>query len=281
MKHIVGFSGGIDSQACARWVLNRNPAEDVILLNSNAGGNEHPITTEFIKWYSENVHPVICIEPTVADMAGRNPGMIAELGLKPEDPLSFDLMAKIKGRFPWTKIRFCTTHLKLEPQKRWMAANIGDAEYIRYSGVRRDESAKRRNTCYEAWDGFYECKLRCPLADWSKTMCFDYVKAHEGKYNQLYELGFNRVGCAPCINSGKDDVLAWAERFPEMIDKVRGWEKSNGCTFFPPVVPGLALNWIDDVVTWARTERGGRQLSMFRQEGHERPTCESIYGLCE
>lgn len=25
MKHIVGFSGGVDSQACARWVLNRYP----------------------------------------------------------------------------------------------------------------------------------------------------------------------------------------------------------------------------------------------------------------
>lgn len=25
MKHIVGFSGGVDSQACARWVLNRFP----------------------------------------------------------------------------------------------------------------------------------------------------------------------------------------------------------------------------------------------------------------
>jgi len=24
IKHVVGFSGGIDSQACARWVLNRN-----------------------------------------------------------------------------------------------------------------------------------------------------------------------------------------------------------------------------------------------------------------
>ena len=43
VKHVVGFSGGIDSQACARWVLNRYPAEDVILLNSDAGGNEHPI----------------------------------------------------------------------------------------------------------------------------------------------------------------------------------------------------------------------------------------------
>ena len=37
MKHIVGFSGGIDSQAAALWVLNRFPREDVILLNSDAG----------------------------------------------------------------------------------------------------------------------------------------------------------------------------------------------------------------------------------------------------
>lgn len=49
MKHIVGFSGGIDSQACARWVLNRFPKEDVILTNSDAGGNEHPLTTEFVQ----------------------------------------------------------------------------------------------------------------------------------------------------------------------------------------------------------------------------------------
>lgn len=34
MKHIVGFSGRIDSQACARWVLNRYPVADVILTNS-------------------------------------------------------------------------------------------------------------------------------------------------------------------------------------------------------------------------------------------------------
>jgi 7-cyano-7-deazaguanine synthase in queuosine biosynthesis len=47
-KHIVGFSGGIDSQACARWVLDRFPGEDVILLNSDAGGNEHPLTTSFV-----------------------------------------------------------------------------------------------------------------------------------------------------------------------------------------------------------------------------------------
>lgn len=48
-KHVVGFSGGIDSQACAGWVLDHFPHEDVILMNSDAGGNEHPLTTEHIE----------------------------------------------------------------------------------------------------------------------------------------------------------------------------------------------------------------------------------------
>ncbi len=40
VKHVVGFSGGIDSRATARWVLNRYPPEDVILINSDVGGHE-------------------------------------------------------------------------------------------------------------------------------------------------------------------------------------------------------------------------------------------------
>lgn len=66
VKHIVGFSGGIDSQACARWVLNRYPAEDVLITNSPAGNNEHPLTSEFVAWYSEHVHHVEVIDAIVA-----------------------------------------------------------------------------------------------------------------------------------------------------------------------------------------------------------------------
>jgi 3'-phosphoadenosine 5'-phosphosulfate sulfotransferase (PAPS reductase)/FAD synthetase len=279
VKHLVGFSGGIDSQACARWVLNRFPAEDVILLNSDAGGNEHPITTEFVRWYSANIHPVIEISPEVQDMAGRSPGKIAELGLQPTDPMDFGTMAQIKGRFPASRSQFCTHHLKLEPQKRWIETHMPDAEIIRYSGVRRDESRRRSNQPLESWDEFYDCTLLCPIADWTKTMCFDYAKAHDGKYNELYTLGFNRVGCAPCINSGKDDILAWATRFPEMIDKVRRWEQQVGRTFFPPMVPGMQINFVDDVVQWAHTVHGGKQMGLHVLV--ERPACESRYGLCE
>lgn len=47
-KHIVGFSGGVDSQACALWVRRRFDPADVILLNSDPGGHEHPTTYGFI-----------------------------------------------------------------------------------------------------------------------------------------------------------------------------------------------------------------------------------------
>lgn len=129
------------------------------------------------------------------------------------------------------------------------------------------------------WDDYYNCELHHPIVDWTKQMCFDYVKLHGEPINPLYTMGFNRVGCAPCINSGKKDVLAWAQRFPEMIDKVRQYEKEVGRTFFPPMVPGKEINWVDEVVEWSKTVHGGKQYSL--EILYERSSCESDYGLCE
>lgn len=284
LKHIVGFSGGIDSQATARWVLNRYPASDVILCNSNAGGNEHPLTEEFVQWYSVNVHPVERIYSTIADM-WVTPGAAEERGYDGSAVLDFETLIKIKGRAPSRKAQFCTEKLKLIPQKHWIAREFGPTgryageSYVRYTGVRRDESAARKDQAIESWDQWFDCELHCPLADWTKQMCFDYVKAHGENINPLYTLGFSRVGCAPCINSNREDIRNWVMRFPEMIDKVRGWEERTGRTFFSPIVPGLGTNTIDEVTAWAMCDRGGRQsiLPVLL----ERPTCESKYGLCE
>lgn len=283
MKHILGFSGGIDSQACARWMLNRFPAEDVILLNSDAGGNEHPITTAFVEWYSAAVHPVIQVRAIVADMGGRGtrPGATKDRRneFSDDDLLTFDTLAYIKDVFPSRMKQFCTEHLKLAPQHRWMRANLKGVEWTRYSGVRRQESMNRRDRGPSEWDEYFGCPLILPIVDWTKQMCFDYVKHHGEEFNELYTLGFNRVGCAPCVNAGKQDVLAWVQRFPEMIDKVRGWEQRVGKPFFMPMVPGLEINWIDDVVRWSKTVRGGKQFGLHILE--QRPACESDYGLCE
>lgn len=284
MKHIVGFSGGIDSQACARWVLNRFPAEDVILMNSDAGGNEHPLTVAFVKEYSETVHPVITVTAIISDL-WKTDGFAERRGFDGDAPLDFPTMMAIKKRPPSRKVQFCTTVLKLAPQKRWMVDAFGPTgpyagqEFVRYSGVRREESESRKDALYQLWDDFYDCWLYAPLVDWPKAWCFDYVKRHSEPINPLYSMGFSRVGCAPCINSGKDDIANWAARFPEMIDKVRDWEKQTGLTFFMPVGRNGVSNGIDDVVRWARTRYGGKKV--FLPMMTERSGCESKYGTCE
>ena len=111
-------------------------------------------------------------------------------------------------------------------------------------------------------------------------MCFDYVEAHGEEFNPLYKLGFGRVGCAPCINSGKEDIRLWADRFPDMIDKIREFEEKSERTFFAPMVPGMYINKIDEVLEWSTTSRGGRQQDIIHIM-EERPSCESKFGLCE
>lgn len=106
-KRVVGFSGGIDSQAAADWVLERYAKEDVILLNSQAGRNEHPLTVEHIRWYSENVHPVIECVPQIKDLGNRGtmPGKTRDRRreFKDDDEMDFRILAYIKGRFPSRK----------------------------------------------------------------------------------------------------------------------------------------------------------------------------------
>lgn len=285
MKYIVGFSGGIDSQACADWVLERFPPEDVLLVNSDAGGNEHPLTTEHVRWYSDVVHPVIMVTATVADMGNKARAEIERRGLRPTDPLTFDLLAELKQCFPARKMQFCTEHLKLMPQLRWVLENADDllaGGFERYTGVRADESQDRAKLPEREWDAFFDCYLHRPLLRWSKEQAFDFVRARGEKINPLYLLGFGRVGCAPCVNSNKEDIRNWAARFPEMIDKVRAWERKAGRTFFRPVKKGGPLMWIDDMVRWSRTERGGRQFSLpYVEAVAAAGSCSSKYGLCE
>jgi len=281
MKHIVGFSGGIDSQACARWVLNRFPAEDVILLNSNAGGNEHKLTEAFKREYSAKVFPLTEVFPVVSDN-WKTPGFAEKKGLDGNEPLTFLRMIEIQHRPPARNAQFCTEILKLRPMKRWHDANLQDVEFEVYRGVRRDESEKRKNTPFREWDDYFDCYTNSPLADWTKQMCFDYVKAHGEPINPLYSLGFERVGCAPCgVGSSKDQIRAWADRFPERIDELDAWEQKSELTYFPPIVPWkrAGFNTVREVVEWSRTDRGGRQFNILNTL--ERPSCESKFGLCE
>lgn len=288
VRRVVGFSGGADSQAVALWVRQRYPAEEIILLSSHAGRHEHPITDSFIQWYSDTIHPVHVITPLIRDLGNRGtlPGASRDRRREfaDDDELTFDRLAYIKQRFPSRKAQFCTEYLKLAPQKRWCEEHLiaHGLDFERYIGVRRDESGPRARTPDSAWDPYFDCQIHYPIAAWSKAQVFAFLAQHGEETNPLYRMGFSRVGCAPCINSGKSDIRQWAARCPEMIDKVRLWEHAVGRTFFAPCVPGKAINWIDEVVSWAKTARGGSQFDLPMVEAEAaQGTCSSRYGLCE
>ena len=131
MKHVVGFSGGIDSQATLLWVRNRFPAQDIIALNTDAGKNESPVTAEFIGDYSAKVFPITSIKALPEDLY--NPPFThdaacetraIEAGFAQE--LTFEGLMIAKGRAPSPRARFCTTVLKLLPMRRWVLSNVND-----------------------------------------------------------------------------------------------------------------------------------------------------------
>lgn len=288
MKHVVGFSGGVDSQACLWWARQKFGDENVIAINSDVGGHEHPVTTEFVSRFSETVFPIVQVTPLISDLegVGTRTGSVGDRRreFNEDDVLTLDRLAYIKGTFPSRRRQFCTTHLKLIPQRRWCYKNLTNqgVRYERYAGVRCDESNKRASTPDRKWDDFFSCWINYPIRCWSKQECFSVLKKAGEETNPLYRMGFSRVGCAPCINANKSDIRTWAARCPERIDMIREWEQRIGITFFAPIVPGMEINWVDDVVKWSKTVRGGKQaaLPIVEQEA-EAGMCSSLYGLCE
>lgn len=73
-----------------------------------------------------------------------------------------------------------------------------------------------------------------PIIDLSAKEVFDYIAFNGHKRNPLYDQGFNRVGCFPCIMCSLGEIIRVAETEPERITAIRQVELSAGTTFFGP-----------------------------------------------
>ena len=84
------------------------------------------------------------------------------------------------------------------------------------SGVRREESAERKDTKLVDWDEKREMLKINPLAAWTQDDVDAYIEAHQVPVNPLAELGYASIGCAPCtrpVAPGEDPRAGrWAGR---------------------------------------------------------------------
>lgn len=319
--NVVSLSGGKDSTATALVAVERE-AENLSFVFADTG-NEHPLTYEYIDYLETKLGPVKRLRANFDDRIANKREVVADKWrrdgvpeehvlealeyLKPTGNPFLDLCLW-KGRFPSTRVRFCSEQLKAIPINKMMADLTEEyTEVISWLGIRRDESHARREAL-EWEDSTYVpgLVLHRPIIDWTAEDTFAIAKRHGIDPNPLYKMGMGRVGCMPCIHCGKGEIFEIAKRFPEELERLAKWEelvskvaKRGVSTFFDARITQRSLGMpkitaenvhevhytthgISQYVEWSKTSHGGRQYDLTKvMEMDEPPSCKSLYGLCE
>ncbi len=306
---VCSTSGGKDSLATAAIAQDRLGRDACIFAFCDTG-NEHELTLEYVADYLPTIFgPIRTLRADFSrQIAGKRaylerhwpldgvPAHIVENALSVLQPTGnpFLDLCLWKGRFPSRKAQFCTQFLKREPLDALMLNLLEHGHQVSsWRGIRRDESQNRANAqeheiAAEGW------RIEHPIVAWTAQQTVDFCRLRGLKLNPLYSLGMGRVGCMPCINCAKDELLEISKRFPEHVDRIRRWEglvcmaaKRGWTTFFAGKAEDeesdaeiyARLN-IDARLRWAQSQHGGRKADWIR-ELQPAPACSSLYGLCE
>jgi 3'-phosphoadenosine 5'-phosphosulfate sulfotransferase (PAPS reductase)/FAD synthetase len=298
-------SGGKDSTATLLVAIERE-ADNLSGVFCDTG-NEHPATYDYVRYLErETGIRIKWIKQDFTDWWWRRRDYVRDKW--PEKGVPAEVVARaiafyeqgptgnpfldlciIKNRFPSRKAQFCTQYLKTEPATEYSLELMADgSSLVSWQGIRADESPNRAaQPEHEDRGGGYS--IYRPIHKWNVQMVFDIHRRHGIDPSPLYKKGMGRVGCMPCINSRKDEILEISKRFPEQIERIAEWErivgmvsKRSNATFFS--APGDNIGaWdrgnVRAIVEWSKTSRGGKMIDMFRND--EPALCASAYGLCE
>jgi 3'-phosphoadenosine 5'-phosphosulfate sulfotransferase (PAPS reductase)/FAD synthetase len=313
--NVVSISGGKDSTALLLLAIEREVEFKAVFADT---GHEHPKTYNYVHYLEKTLNvPIQWVRADFTQWFADRRVRLMELWSKerrvtradgyvsvspPVDPariaralellqptsIPFLDLCMVKGRFPSTKVRFCSEELKHNPifaqVQEPLLAQFDDV--VSWQGVRAEESPARAKL--PEWDedrnhtGLWNYR---PILQWTIEDVFAQHRKHGIEPNPLYREGMGRVGCMPCIHARKDELREIASRFPEEIERVAEWERlvsevsrRGGATFFA-TSDGNGDN-IHEVVMWSKTSKGKKNLDMFFMTDMGK-TCSSLYGLCE
>lgn len=96
----------------------------------------------------------------------------------------------------------CCEIRKVEPNYR---ALDGKTAWI--AGMRRDQSATRRDIGIVEWDSKFNLVKLNPLASWDERQVWSYIMANDVPYNALHDRNYPSIGCTYCtkpVKAGED-----------------------------------------------------------------------------
>lgn len=322
--NVILISGGKDSLAVGLLARDSNIPRLNVFADT---GHEHPETYRYINYLTDHVGEIhqVCADLAVDIERKRqyvsdhwHEKLIGQYGFSSEQATNaitrainalrstgnpFLDLCLLKGRFPSTRARFCSTILKHDVVKRQIVDVLLHKfnEVIIWQGVRADESVSRSNL--PVWetdaDNTPGLNIYRPILNWSHDQVFEFAKRHGVEPNPLYKQGFTRVGCMPCIHARKSELREIFLRYPDQIERVANWEQivsqcaPRGCAAFfistldpanresNPDLVSLNSHGIKTIQDWALTTRGGRQFDLLAGLNDD-VACNSVYaGVCE
>lgn len=133
---------------------------------------------------------------------------------------TYELIEKVKNRYPAIKIEFIKPEITLEEQAKWYGPELWKDNpnlccYLRkvapmekalknysawISGLRREQSLSRSKTEYVNKDHKFKKIKICPLIHWKWEDILMYLKLNDLPYNPLHDQGYPSIGCFPCTN---------------------------------------------------------------------------------
>ena len=133
-------------------------------------------------------------------------------------PETYELIAKVKERYPTLQITKVRPAITLEEQAKQHGEELWKRDpnlccHLRkvaplqealngakawISGLRREQSPTRSQVQYINKDEkFHKVKV-CPLIHWTWEDIMMYLNVNKLPYNPLHDKGFPSIGCAPC-----------------------------------------------------------------------------------
>lgn len=126
--------------------------------------------------------------------------LVAKYGLLPDQVIRItsqytpEEQAARYGEALWSRDPDQCCHLrKIEPLAR---ALNGYSAWI--TGIRRDQSPTRANAGLMEWDRTFQLIKLNPLAKWTSSDVWAYIRVHEVPYNVLHEQNYPSIGCTHC-----------------------------------------------------------------------------------
>jgi phosphoadenosine phosphosulfate reductase len=136
-------------------------------------------------------------------------------------PETYELIEKVKNRYPSLQIKMVKPIMSLDEQTKWygeelwkdnpnlcchmrkvapLKAELKDVKAW-ISGLRREQSPSRSNTQYINKDEKFKKVKVCPLIHWSWEDILNYIHMNKLPYNPLHDQGYPSIGCAPCTKA--------------------------------------------------------------------------------